>query len=652
MKYRLSKLALLNSCLLGLVAISLSVSSWWGMSALKKPYIDMGELTALSNDIRRTVLSPLELYLEKGDALLLNQAEEGIERTLEQMANTHSEESILLGQKLATLKEFLKLDVRAAGKLSGNPLGLLIQNERETRDNLSLLIRYALEGYKNNAQSATEFIKRSTGLLEMLHQLALIRERFFSSLSQVDFELIREMNAEADSEIKALNQLSLLGVYNEKDQGFEFMLGGASEEKEDKAVSYLSELSSLVNRYIHEIENTQQNLKRISETSNDLANQINTIDDLFEEMKKTINNEIDQSFDLVTTILSTTVFLILVVALFIDLLQRNMIKRINSLVPHLREYALGNFTHAVTVSSFIDEIQVLCDSSNRLREYMIKLVSEVKERTGLVQNISKEFSVLATNLSEESNEQQTETSKISVSIGQMNISFNDVAERAGGAAEQALRVEAAVHNGNALVQSSITNVTHLVKEVKETTESVKLLSSEAENIGSVLTVIETIAKQTNLLALNAAIEAARAGEQGRGFAVVADEVRSLSVRTSESTQEINGIIERLQASARNTVNVMEKHSRVAQKAADEAEVAGARLSEISKAITQIKDLNDQIAVTTEEQAAVANDISRNINQITDVSARTASRAGEGKQKSLQLNRLSNTLQEAVEQFKI
>ena len=651
MVLRLSTISVFNSSILFLVAIVLAGSTWWGLKELRAPYAQMEQLMMVSDNFKQKVVSSIRLYLESGDALLLSHAEQGVAESLDQASYFSEEEGQLQGT-LERLQALLTTDVRAAGKLSGNPMGLLVQNERELRDNASLLIKYALEGRSANPDSADRFIKHSSYLLEWVHQLATKRERFFSSLSINDFKAIEQLIEQAKAEITSLEQLPLLGVYEESGNDFGLTLGMASQAKVDKAETYLAEMASLVKRYTNEIKRTEQNISRISQVNKQLRQLIQNVEAYFDRAKLTITGKVDEAFSMVQSILFATVVMIVILALLIDYIQRSIIRRIKDLVPYLRQYAEGDFRQGVDLQAKTEELKVLGESSNRLRNFMCKLVASVQQRSEAVKQISMELTQFSEGLSEQSNRQMQETSQISIAIEQMNASFNEVAQRAASAADAAANAEAAVQSGNSIVQRSVTNVTHLVEDVARTTESVKLLSKDSENIGSVLTVIETIAQQTNLLALNAAIEAARAGEQGRGFAVVADEVRSLSIRTSESTQEIKGIIERLQGSAKDTAGIMEKHAQVAKKTAVETKEAGERLDDITRSISHIKDLNSQIAVTTEEQAAVANDINRNIAYISELTERSAKQAEKTKEKSFLLSDVSLELEQASSEFKI
>ncbi|KZY95361.1 hypothetical protein A3744_34765 [Oleiphilus sp. HI0073] len=178
------------------------------------------------------------------------------------------------------------------------------------------------------------------------------------------------------------------------------------------------------------------------------------------------------------------------------------------------------------------------------------------------------------------------------------------------------------------------------------------LSLDANNIGEVVTVIEGIAEQTNLLALNAAIEAARAGEAGRGFAVVADEVRSLSVRTSESTQEIKDIISRLQSSSKNCVSVMAEQSGSAERVAEQTAVAGERLDEIVAAIANIQDLSATIASATEEQVSVVNEVAQNINSIRELNETSNTIAQKTDETAESLNHVCDDLNTLSRNFKV
>lgn len=653
MRIKLSTIALLNSLVLFLVAISLSIATWWGLNELRKPYSQIEQYVDLANKFKLSVQDPVNLYLESGDALLLSDAESSISELQQSLIAFPPEFAEKLTVSMQALASYMRSDARAAGKLAGDPQGLLTQNERETRDELSLLVRYGLEGWNNNPAVAEQYIKTSSYLMEMVHARALIREDYFSNLNSKALELVKRISNELSNEAKLLKTYPLLGVFDEAEEVEDFGLSlGYEQEVEDKGVERVDNVNYLFNRYIDEVQRTIETVQRVEESRKTLIAMVGDIDSSIEAQKEIISGGVDDLFSLVQTILFSTVGVIVFFTLLIDFVQRSIVKRIHDLVPFLAQYAKGDFRSKVDFSAKTVEINSLIDSANSLRDYMKELIGQIQNETKSVNDISEELQSLAWTVSQDSISQQEETTKISVSIEQMSSSFNDVAQSAASAADAADSAEKSVKDGNKWVQNSVHQVSALVKDVMVTTNAVQELSEEAVSIGKVLTVIEDIAEQTNLLALNAAIEAARAGEAGRGFAVVADEVRGLSVRTSESTKEINTIIDRLQASARNTVVVMEQHSQVAQSAADESEKAGSRLSGIVSSMTNIKDLTNQIASTTEEQACVAMDISKNINIIKELSTKTSSSATQTESTSQYLHGICDALLNSSKRFKV
>ncbi len=203
-----------------------------------------------------------------------------------------------------------------------------------------------------------------------------------------------------------------------------------------------------------------------------------------------------------------------------------------------------------------------------------------------------------------------------------------------------------------MVQQTSEEISHIANTVDAATQAIRQLDADSVNIGTVLDVIRGIAEQTNLLALNAAIEAARAGEQGRGFAVVADEVRTLASRTQQSTQDIQEMIERLQSGAKQAVTAMETGHEQAQGGVEQASRAGQSLLAITQAVTSINDMNQQIASAAEEQSAVAAEINQNVANITEIADQTSESAGITLRSSEELAQLAIALQENLSQFKI
>ena len=248
--------------------------------------------------------------------------------------------------------------------------------------------------------------------------------------------------------------------------------------------------------------------------------------------------------------------------------------------------------------------------------------------------------------------QQMETDQIATAINEMTATVQEVARSATDAAAAAAQADKEANTGKGVVGQTISSIQALAENVGEAADVIQKLEGNTTEIGAVLDVIKGIADQTNLLALNAAIEAARAGEQGRGFAVVADEVRTLASRTQSSTEEINNMIEKLQSGAKNAVRVMEIGRQQAQQGVEQASRAGDSLASITLSVATINDMNTQIAGAAEEQSKVAEEINRNVVNISQVADETANNVSQVADQSSELGNLAHALTTEVERFKI
>jgi methyl-accepting chemotaxis protein len=247
--------------------------------------------------------------------------------------------------------------------------------------------------------------------------------------------------------------------------------------------------------------------------------------------------------------------------------------------------------------------------------------------------------------------QQAETTQVATAMEEMTATVQEVARNASNASDAATNADTESANGKKIVSQAVAGINQLAGEVENAASVIHELENDSNSIGEVLSVIQGIAEQTNLLALNAAIEAARAGEQGRGFAVVADEVRTLASRTQNSTLEIQQTIERLQNRAKQAVGVMENGRKQAASSVEQAASAGESINTISERIDTISDMNNQIAGAAEEQTAVAEEINRNINNISAVSNETASGAKNTSEACKELSSLADQLRSTVGHFK-
>lgn len=311
----------------------------------------------------------------------------------------------------------------------------------------------------------------------------------------------------------------------------------------------------------------------------------------------------------------------------------------------------GDLTKRLKVGAQ-NEFGDVANAFNRFLDRLAGLIGSVRDTGFKIGGAADQLQQVTEETRSGVHQQQSELSQMVTAIGQLSTSINEIAQRATDAEQAAKGAHQEAGSGQQEVSTTISSISSLASEIDRTAEIVTSVKNDSFEIGGVLDVIKGIAEQTNLLALNAAIEAARAGEQGRGFAVVADEVRTLATRTQESTAEIHRIIEKLQAGADQAAAAMQAERERSQNTVEQAQRAGVALDSITQAVTLIHDVNTQIASATEQQGASASAMNDNVATISEVSERAAvateRAAGEGGN----VASLAAELNDLIRRFKI
>ncbi len=298
-----------------------------------------------------------------------------------------------------------------------------------------------------------------------------------------------------------------------------------------------------------------------------------------------------------------------------------------------------------------DEIGQVAKAYQSMMDRFRAIISDVRMTSSHMQQSARELSTTTEETREGVAVQTRETDQVATATTEMTHAIEEVSRHAHQAADAANNANRETEQGNRVIDEALASIHSLSDRLNAAGDVIRRVETDSSSIGSVLDVIRGIAEQTNLLALNAAIEAARAGEQGRGFAVVADEVRSLAQRTQQSTQEIHGMIERLQAGAREAVRTMADGSDEMEKTMAQAARAGESLAVIREAVALINDMNTQIASATEEQMAVSQEIARNVVNISDVAKRSEHSVQSVERAAREVNSSAGRLAELVNEFR-
>ncbi len=333
--------------------------------------------------------------------------------------------------------------------------------------------------------------------------------------------------------------------------------------------------------------------------------------------------------------------------------QRSIVRPVNNVVTALRDIAEGegDLTRRLPVVG-TDEVSELSRCFNQFVERLQTIISSVAETAQDVNANAATLSRLSQDNERAIRTQQAEIQQIVVAVKEMASVVQDVTYSVSETADKSLQADGAASSGKTLVVNTMEQIKSLSGDIKTAADVIDRLQKETQSIGSVLDVIRGIAEQTNLLALNAAIEAARAGEQGRGFAVVADEVRTLASKTQSSTTEIREMIERLQAGSQDAVAMMSAGTQQANNAVVQASDASSAIGHITDIVSVIRDRTNQIAAASEQQSAATRQIENNIDQISSVATNTAESSSRITANTVNLADMAARMAELVGRFRV
>ncbi|WP_275547567.1 methyl-accepting chemotaxis protein [Pseudomonas sp. Marseille-Q0931] len=503
----------------------------------------------------------------------------------------------------------------------------LIQFEMVAQDQFNLIRDQLFEG-QAGTQSGVDQAEAAARLSQNLLQLRLAESQFILSadnadadLWQIRFTSMTEAAQQLRAQLAALQQASL-----------------------DEALRALDSYRESFEHYRQSREAEQHSRNRLTELAQAM---LQHGDALQQRQQLTMQEGNRQSLQ--TLALLTTAALVLAL-LASWLIRRLIVGPLRNCLLLAQQVAAGDLSGSRTAIGR-DEVGQLLGALQSMRDHLRELIGQIGGSATQIAAAAEQLSAVSEQTRAGVREQSEESSQTACTMQQMVASVQQVAGDAEQASQAAQQAELQARDGDRQVRQVIEQIERLASEVAQTGQTVDQVQGESQRIGTVLDVIKAVAEQTNLLALNAAIEAARAGEQGRGFAVVADEVRALARRTQDSTSEIEALITSLQNRVHKAVAQTQASQSLSQDAVSSVELTGQSLVHINQAVALIERMNQQIASAAEQQSAVAMEINRSLDNVRSIGEQSASATEQTALSSAELARLGGELQERIGRFR-
>ncbi len=432
------------------------------------------------------------------------------------------------------------------------------------------------------------------------------------------------------------------------DQGIEEKVRSAFENNR-LGVRHFSEI--LNNELLRKEQITIQGSDVFTAGTTAISQALKLFDAITPALDDKFSDEIKQTVSAEMMAIGAAVLVLSLIAYLFGGLYFSIHRSVDNISATTQALAKGDLTARTTLRTR-DEMTDIAVELNKMADQTEQVIKSIVTASDQLATACEEVATASNQTVQNIEQQSQETDMAATAMNEMAATVQEVANNAAGAAVAANQANSEAAASLNVVQSAGRTIERLASEVDNASNVIQALESDSNNIGSILDVIKDIAEQTNLLALNAAIEAARAGEQGRGFAVVADEVRTLASRTQDSTTEIEGMIAKLQSGAQQAVSTMTQGSATAQTSVEEAQQAANALEAITQAIDTINEMNTMIASASEEQNATTEEMNRNIINIHQLSEQNASGASQTRSASEEMARLASDLQQLISQFQV